>query len=317
MKNTIKKMIMVVVIVMMTLGATTAAYADYDDWDENWDDEDWEDDDWEEDDDDDEKDGWYQDEDGYWHYNTGRYDAHNEIKEIDGKKYYFNSRGRMSTNILIYQTDIGYSTTYYYFGADGAMATGWIQDSTGNWLYALPYSGEVLKKGIIYDDGLYYIIDKCYMVTGAYNMDWERKEYYDFDDSNTGSRIKPLPYAIGWGTVDMGTGGVTLERLPKSNGMPSEVVDELSRQYFGDGGGSNNNTNNAEVFSVTDNYIAVAMAEKGYYSYEVISRESVSTAAFGGYTAVYKVKVSKAGSYHTGYLRITINTYGQYVSSSF
>lgn len=59
------------------------------------------------------------------------------------------------------------------------------------------------------------------------------------------------------------------------------------------------------------------MLEKGYYNYQVLEKIRVEPAILGGHSAVYKVKVPSAGSYHIGYLRITVNSDGVYVRSSF
>ncbi|MDO4329076.1 MAG: hypothetical protein Q4C66_07055 [Lachnospiraceae bacterium] len=304
---------------IMAFAVPFAAYADEDDeweYEEEWEDE--EDEDYEEDDDDEENEekGWFQDSKGNWRYKYEYGVYHDRIEEIDGKEYYFDSYGIMATNMLVRTPNTGFGSCYYYFGADGSKVTGWVQEKDGSWLYATPVNGEILWRGIVYDAGLYYIIDGYEMVTGVYNMEWDKDKYYDANATDWPYE-KKFPHKIGWGYVDAGaSGGIAYEQLPVSNGMTQEYYNKLLEQYTNTNS-SGSQTNSASQFAISDRYVGTAMAQHGYYSYELISREYTQAAVLGGFSAVYKVRVQQAGSYHTGYLRITVNANGGYVSSSF
>lgn len=299
-----KRLVMSALIGLCLTMMTFPVYADEydDDWEESW--EDYEDDYYEEDDYDeedyDEDEGWYQDERGRWHYKKSYSGYSDGMYKISGKYYYFDDRGIMVTNTFIHLIE-GLSEIYY-FGADGARVTGWIQDAVGKWAYADP-DGAVMDRGIINDNGNYYIIDKYAMQTGIYNMEWDTSKCQDITDIYN-VRNTDLPYKVGWGTVDLGaSGGVTLDKLPKSNGMTTEyynqLMDELNNTE------ANNNSTTTDKFAIADSYIGTAMAENGIYNYQLISKEHVDSAPYGGFTAVYKVYIPSQKL--TTYLRITFS----------
>lgn len=278
------------------------SYADTydDDWEESW--EDYEDDYYDEDMEEemDEDEGWYQDDRGLWHYKKSYSGYSDGMYNISGKYYYFNDRGVMVTNTFIHLIE-GFNEIYY-FGADGARVTGWIQDADGKWAYADP-DGAVMNRGIISDNGNYYIIDKYAMQTGIYNMEWDTSKCQDITDINK-VQDTDLPYKVGWGTVDLGVNGsVTFDKLPKSNGMTAEYYNQLMDEL--NNSTNNNNSNDTEKFTIADAYIGTAMAENGVYNYQLISQEYIDSAPYGGFTAVYKVYIPSQKL--TTYLRITFS----------
>ena len=74
------------------------------------------------------------------------------MQEIDGKTYYFNSKGIMKTGWMTTK-----SGKKYYFNSDGSMRTGWLKLKSGK----------------------YYFSDKGIMQTGTVKIG---RDYYCFDD---------------------------------------------------------------------------------------------------------------------------------------
>jgi len=68
-------------------------------------------------------------------------------------------------------------------------------------------------------------------------------------------------------------------------------------------------------WSMFDIYIPQAMADRGFYSYEILNKERIEDNLYG--VAIYKVKVPEGGSHSTKYLSVYINADGSYWKSSF
>ena len=68
-------------------------------------------------------------------------------------------------------------------------------------------------------------------------------------------------------------------------------------------------------WSMFDDYVPQAMADRGFYTYEILNKERIENNLYG--MAVYKVKVLESGSHSTKYLMVYINADGSYWKSSF
>lgn len=242
--------------------------------------------------------GWYQDANGKWHYKDINYEVKDKIRDIDGKMYYFDKSGVMLTDTFYSLTELG-EIYVNYFGSDGAMVQGQIQKD-GDWYYAEEGSIYVdpkhylIRKGIVCDSGLYYIIDNFKMQTGIYNMDWDTNEYYDANARKTCN----FPNKVGRNTIDLGiSGGVYPTQLPVSNGKSKEELDNWLNDFLGNNTIPSVTNGDDEKFAMGERYIATALAEHGIYNYDYKSRVRINPWLMGGFSAVYYVYIPNEHSY--------------------
>ena len=93
-----------------------------------------------------------------WHYYGSDYqEVKYQYKLIDGKKYYFDKNGYLSTGWKKRTADENIKANandkhWYYFGEDGSITEGWIQ-SGGKWYYI--YSDGLMAYDTTTPDGYY------------------------------------------------------------------------------------------------------------------------------------------------------------------
>lgn len=119
----------------------------------------------------------------YWYYLNparGNIMCCNEVYRINEKLYWFDENGHMLSNKW-YELKFTDDSSWYYFGSDGAIVTGW--KKIGNyWYYFDPgWEGEMIRSGLCQIDGGYYAFhDNGHM----YENEWysypdpEGEKYY-------------------------------------------------------------------------------------------------------------------------------------------
>ncbi len=147
------------------------------------------------------KNGWYQDEDGYWYYyvndnyvtgwkklggkwyyfmtDCGGVMACDEIVTIKGKGYYFNDKGAMQTGWCKLTFDDGY-VVWYYADSDGVLYKGWHKIS-GKWYYFDKTSFEMVNYTTTIDGKLYAFDKNGAMIAGGWGQDSYGSWYYAKD----------------------------------------------------------------------------------------------------------------------------------------
>lgn len=91
------------------------------------------------------------------------------LQEIDGSKYYFNTKGIMKTGWLSAK-----SGKKYYFDRDGKMHTGWLRDDGSKYYFG---KSGAMATGSVKISGSYYLFDEDgKMLTGWQTADGE--DYY-------------------------------------------------------------------------------------------------------------------------------------------
>lgn len=127
------------------------------------------------------KSGWLKD-NGKWYYlSKHNYKMlSNRVEEVDGKNYYFNPDGSMSTHKGWKQVSYNYGvdtyTTWLYLNGDGTCKIGWFLDN-GKWYYFDNYIDSGIKDifmqtGMVeINKKLYYFKDNGSMST---NKGWEK-----------------------------------------------------------------------------------------------------------------------------------------------
>lgn len=91
------------------------------------------------------------------------------LKEIDGSKYYFNTKGIMKTGWLTAK-----SGKKYYFDKDGKMHTGWLRDDGSKYYFG---KNGAMATGSVKISGSYYLFDEDgKILTGWQTVDGE--DYY-------------------------------------------------------------------------------------------------------------------------------------------
>ena len=96
---------------------------------------------------------------------------------IEGKRYYFDSKGRMTTGWVTWNAD----STKSFFGQDGVALSGW-QKLDGDKYYFDPEDGRSARWETIIEGKRYYFDADCRMVTGL--VEWKadgRTSYFDSD----------------------------------------------------------------------------------------------------------------------------------------
>lgn len=86
------------------------------------------------------------------------------MQEIDGKTYYFNSKGIMKKGWLSTK-----SGKKYYFNSDGTMRTGWLKLKSGKYYFSK--KGVMQTGSVKIDRDYYYFDDEGVMLTGWQNVD--------------------------------------------------------------------------------------------------------------------------------------------------
>ena len=118
------------------------------------------------------KSGWYEENGKKCYYKDG--EKTKWYRTIDGKKYYFNSKGEMVTGWVKFNA----TGKWHYFKADGSEATGWFKDGA-DWYYSNA-QGEMQNNMWIKDGGKWYYLTNSGKM--AVNMSILYKgKYYKFD----------------------------------------------------------------------------------------------------------------------------------------
>lgn len=202
----------------------------------------------------------------------------------------------------------------------------WTDDIFGghykSWSYVLPGTGGKLLRATWVLDGndVYYINNYTTVVGSTYKCSETYNPYIGDVIFNTSTnQYEALPYSLKNSNHYISL--VFSDKITYAQFLATISGQEYEEWYNANKDWIENRTsvqnNNSSVWNMTDTYIGQALAEKGYSSYEVLEKVKIESAILGGYSAVYKVKVPSSGSYYTGYLRITINSNGTYVNSSF
>jgi len=105
--------------------------------------------------------GWQQNNGKWYYYDPSGVMSNNGWLWVDGIWYYFRADGAMATGWV---NDGG---TWYYMKSDGTMATGWIEDS-GNW-YLLNKDGSLYTGWIAYGKTWYLLKPSGAMATNWYS----------------------------------------------------------------------------------------------------------------------------------------------------
>lgn len=235
---------------------------------------------------------------------------------------------------LIIEADDGYWNYYAYL--NGSPAPGgwyvkenwldvWDKEHT-TWVYVLPNSeGKLLQGCWILDNGLVYCA-KSYGTTACDESVAVRDaaEHGDVIYNVQTNQFEALPYTLNtthYVSVDC-NGAVTYDKFLYSISGQSfaDWSAEMERQKAGQANEPQTQTDNALDWSAFDIYISQAMSDRGFNSYELLSRERIENPSnfIGTYgVGIYKVKVWEGGGYSTKYLRIYINADGSYWKSGF
>lgn len=135
--------------------------------------------------------GWFKDKTG-WHFADSTGAVKHDGWLSYGGSWYFFVNGKMAEDALVMQNvdswdvvlgeelaqvsdDDRFSSTWYYVGKDGKMATGWVHpadmnDDAGNpiWMYCLPVNGRVVRDAWVQTGGnWYYLLGNGFMVRNA------------------------------------------------------------------------------------------------------------------------------------------------------
>lgn len=105
-------------------------------------------------------------------------------QKINGKYYFFNSKGIMLKNTWL--------AGKYYYGSNGVRLTGW-QEIKGKQYYFDPVTG-IVQKGLIKVDGSQYFFGDDGSLTTLYGLQKIGNKYYYYDEE-TGEMV------TGWKTV--------------------------------------------------------------------------------------------------------------------
>ena len=192
------------------------------------------------------EDGWNTDDNGNTIYVVNGEPIKDDWKKIDGYWYYFDWDGAMYSDRELSKYDYSTGTsTYYYFGSDGHMQTGWFRKNgdTTTWYHAK--SNGVLSYGFeTIDNYTYYfewngrmIADYTYSV---YDSSTGTSKYYYFDKSGH--------MQTGWFRKD---GDTTTWYHAKASGELSSGWEKISGYYYYFGYGGRMYCD--ETFGVDDN----------------------------------------------------------------
>lgn len=186
------------------------------------------------------------------------------------------------------------------------------------WMYAIPETnGSLICNSWILDNGQVYLTnsygatrqnetiqfgDLVGVTTDViYNVQTGTWEALPYTQSNN-SHYLTLPY-----------GGIDFDHFIRS--ISGENYEAWIAEWNSEEAERTNKTASNLDWSMFDIYIPQAMADKGFYSYEILNKERIEDNLNG--VAVYKVKVPESGSHSTKYLSIYINADGSYWKSSF
>lgn len=186
------------------------------------------------------------------------------------------------------------------------------------WMYAVPgTNGSLIRNSWILDDGQVYL-------TNSYGAT-RQNETIRFGDLigvttdviynvQTGT-WDALPYTQSNNShhLTLTYGGVEFDDFIKT--ISGENYEAWLAEWNRVEAERTNKTVTNLDWSMFDAYVPQAMADRGFYSYEILNKERIENNLYG--MAVYKVKVPESGSYSTKYLMVYINADGSYWKSSF
>ena len=134
------------------------------------------------------------------------------MQEIDGKTYYFNSKGIMKTGWLTTK-----SGKKYYFNSDGTMRTGWLRTKSAKYYFS--------KKGIMCTGSVkigtsyYFFGDDGKMLTG-----WQEVDGEDFYYCTNGKRAVSKTVDIDGQKVKFDRNGRVLSKIYPDDADSSVTV---------------------------------------------------------------------------------------------
>lgn len=249
--------------------------------------------------------------------------------ELDGKRF---SRYIQNSTIAVYsqESEIPYESDEYMYDIYtlspveggwykyGKFSNPWNEDYFV-WMYAIPGSGYLISNSWILDSGNVYLTNSegntrhggtirfedvastSDFIYNVQTMQWEPLPFTQVGNSN----ILVLPYNMNI-TYDDFVGILSGEKNKQWK------AEEAQKQQ------TEQETESILDWSAFDIYISQAMADNGYYSYEVIEKVRIDT-YFNG-IGVYKVKVRQGtvgNSHYTGYLSIYLGSNGEYWKSTY
>ncbi len=130
--------------------------------------------------------GWVQTGNVWSYYNSGSRATY--WQKINGKWYYFDSKGNMKTGWLKSKNG-----KWYYLNSDGSMATGWVKDK-GKWYYL--YSNGIMRTGWAkLKNKWYYLNSDGSMATGWAQV---KNKWYYFSPNGGNMEVGWLLYNDNW-----------------------------------------------------------------------------------------------------------------------